>query len=183
MIRVRPSSDAHSLDDPRQVTQPLRGFPCSFYKTGLLFLDPIPLEDTTFKLSLRGDSETTFMKVLHNCHMLCKVSCSDAWPHPGERAPYPVRNPTLLCTYQETFFPLHSLPHSCGKALENLYKLQEQKQVHFLPDCLAIHLPSTNAHSWLTLQVSTSPGLKTVGLRPLFCSTSDTESVVPGLHG
>ena len=89
MIRVRPSSDTHSLDDPRQVTQPLRGFPRSSYKAGLLFLDPIPLEDTTFKLSLKGDNETTFMKVLHNCHMLCKVIYSDAWPHLGERAPYP----------------------------------------------------------------------------------------------
>lgn len=128
MIRVRLHSDAHSLDDPWQVTQPLRGFPRSSYTAGLLFLDPIPLEDTTFKLSLRADNETIFMKVLHNCHMLCKVSYSDAWPHLGKQAPHPVQNPTQLCTYQVAFFPLYSLPPSRGEALENLHKLQEQKQ-------------------------------------------------------
>lgn len=128
MIRVRLRSDAHSLDDPRQVTQPSRGFPRSSYTAGLPFLDPIPPEDTTFKLSLRGNNETIFMKVLHNCHMLCKVSYSDAWPHLGKQAPYPVQNPTQLCTYQVAFFPLHFLPHSRGEALENLHKLQEQKQ-------------------------------------------------------
>ena len=65
----------------------------------------------------------TFLKVLRDCHVLCKVGNSIAYWRLDQRTPYPVQNPTLLGTYQVALCPLHSLLHSRGEALENPYKL------------------------------------------------------------